>query len=428
MVCEVPGLNLARKLFDASLLSMIKCPKMRIRTALFFGLILAAWLTLFWGYRHNRVLIDERWHAAQVQRFSHGDFSLDPELAMTPGYHVLVAAILYAVRDDSLAMIRLVSLLGSFTGVLIFYRIVSELWPQERWVRTVQFAFFPLFFPFCFLAYTDVWGVVFLLLSVYAALRKQLVGCAVALAVAVVIRPPAILWGALLWVMLAGDLREAKSGWPWVTAVTRRTWALGIVAAAFLIFVVWNGGVAIGPREKMPVSCYPTNVWFFLGLVAVFFPTQCVNAVREVFSRGRRTVLRAFALIVVLWLIFGATFHLAHIFNRINMDYMIHNIVLYQVATQPWAQLVALAILPLGLAGWCLTPLAQERLRWIVPLGLVSVLVIPHIDPRYYLPGFALFLAFRQPLSRGVEWTMAAAYALGAVVLTITSFRVLYFP
>ncbi len=399
-----------------------------MRMALFFGLLLASWLAMVWGYRHHHVLIDERWHAPQVQRFSHGDFSLDPELAMTPGYHALAGAVIYLVGDDSLAMIRLVTLLGSFAGVVFFYRIVGQLWPQERWVRTAQYAFFPLFFPFLFLAYSDVWGVVFLLGAVDAALRKKAGWCALALAVAVVIRPPAILWGWLLWVMVAGDLREAKRGWPWLQQVLRQTWPLLLVAAGFLAFVVWNGGVAIGPREKVPVSCYPTNVWFFLGLVVIFFPIQCGRAVGVIWARGRRTVWRGLGIVVVLWLIFGATFHLAHIFNRINMDYMIHNIVLYQVATQPWARLVALAILPLGLAGWFFTPLAQERLRWMGLLAVVSVLVIPHIDPRYYLPACALFLAFREPLSRRVEWTMTVLYAIGAAVLTSTSFRLLYFP
>lgn len=390
------------------------------------GLAIAvAMLALFAFFCDYPRFVDEWGHGEQILRFTRGDWQLVDNMTTTPGYHALMALPVKALGATSLPAMRLLSLLGGLAGVFFFYRIVAQLWPQERWRRTVQLAALPVCFPYWFLLYTDLWSLTFVLLAVWLALREKIGASAVAMAVAVTIRQPAIFWALLVGLAVA-----SRNGWN-ARGTVARGWPYLLVGAGFVGFVVWNGGIAVHGRELQQPTFNLTNVWFFLFLVAVLFLPQGVASVGELWTRCRTDRQWRWGTIVAaggLWLAFGWTFGLIHIFNRINLDYLLHNMALYAAATQPAARVVALFAVLLGAVSWLLTPLRPEEfsgLRW---LGLLSVVVLPYVDPRYYIIPFALFLALRPAAPRWVEVTQTVFYVALALWIDVASFRMWWFP
>lgn len=396
------------------------------RDLLFFSALVASLLALFLIFRNGPEFVDEWVHGGQIEKFARGDWRLIPILTTTPGYHALMVLPVKLTGVTSLAAFRFISFLGGLVGIFFFYRIVAQLWPEERYWRTIQFAYFPVLFPYCFLVYTDLWCLTFVLLAVWLALREKVAASAVAAAIAVAIRQPAIFWAGLIWLGMVIPLRREER-----VGALKRTWPFLVLFVLFLIFVAWNGGVSLGARSLQSVAFNLTNVWFFLFTVALLFLPDCLLALSTVWKqcRGNRSATIRVALIVgTLWVLFGLSYELSHLFNKINLEYLLHNCVLYAVATQPWARVAALAVIPLGLAGWLLTPLASDRWRWLLPTALASVLVLPYVEPRYYIVPLTLFLALRRPAARTVEIAMTAAYVAFAVWIDVAAFRMWFFP
>lgn len=403
------------------------------RPLLFFGLLLASLLALFWIFREGPRFVDEWGHGEQILRLAHGDFTRVSYLTTFPGYHALMAVPVTLTGAESLVALRFFSFLGGAAALSFFFQIMTMLCARERYWRTVQLAWFPLLFPYWFLVYTDLWGLAAVLLAVWLALRKKTGTCALAAALAVLIRQPNIFWAGLLWLALMKPYCDfaAKDRGRRFCQGLGRTWPFLMLFAAFLIFMGWNGGVALGDRSVQQVTLNLTNVWFFLFTVCLLFLPDCVRGLRLAGQRWRSE--RGFRLwtvgiLGVSWGLFGLTYELSSLYNKINLDYVLHNSVLYAVATQPWARVMALGVIPLGLAGWFLTPFLQERWRWLLPLGLLSVAVLPYVEPRYYIVPFALFLAFRQPLPRRVEIGLTLFYGALSLWIDIAAFRMWFFP
>lgn len=398
----------------------------KIRSALFFAVLLGTLLVLFLIFRNGPVFVDEWGHSAQIRKYLHGDWSPPDNMSTLPGYNLLMALPVKLTGSESIQTLRLVSLCGGWVGLFLFYRIVSRLWPRERYWRTAQFAFFPVCFPYWFLVYTDIWCLGFVLGAVLLALRHRVGWSAMAITVAVLIRQPAIFWATLLWLWFLAP--SFKLGGSSLAAGVKRTWPFLLVHAGFLAFVVLNGGVALADRELHTPTLSLTNVWFFLFVIALLFLPQCLRGLAEIRSCGRAFFWRGLAVVLISWVLFGATFELANLYNKINLYYLLHNRLLYAVATENGARLLALAVIPVGLAGWLLTPLKSERFRWLLPVGLASVAVLPYVEPRYYIVPLTLLLAFRRPASRPVEAALTLFYIAFSVWIDVGVFRMWFFP
>lgn len=401
------------------------------RTLLFLGLVLGSLLVLFVIFHNGPEFVDEWGHGEQILKLAHGDFSRAPSMTTLCGYHAVSALLVKITGAQSLVALRFFSLLGGFAAVLFFYQIVTLLWPQERFWRTVQFAYFPLLFPYFFLVYTDLLCLAFVLLAVLFALRERVVASAMAVAVAVLTRQPAIFWAAIIWLWFLAPSAQTNFGWKSIYPALKRTWPFLILIACFALFVAWNHGVALGAQSVQKVTLNLTNVWFFLFTVCLLFAPDCLSGVYVVWQHCRhekRLMLAALLILLTSWVLFGLTYELSNIFNKINLDYLLHNMVLYEVATQPWARLMALAVIPFGLAGWLYTPLSQERFRWLLPLGLASVVVLPYVEPRYYIVPLSLFLAFRRPSSRVVEAGLTVFYVAFSLWINAAAFGMRFFP
>jgi alpha-1,2-glucosyltransferase len=118
-------------------------------------------------------LVDEAVHVPQIQWFLQGKFVTHPWLAMIPGYHLLIAEIMWMLGLDSVYAMRVISAaFGLFAGYL-FYCIRQTLGDSRAHWRAASFFFLPLLFPYYFLVYTDTLSLVLVLASLLAALKQR---------------------------------------------------------------------------------------------------------------------------------------------------------------------------------------------------------------------------------------------------------------
>ena len=90
-----------------------------------------------------------------------------------PGYHAAVALVMWATGRTGLFSARLVSTLISALAVLVFYLLAWTVERRSALVRTLQFAFFPIFFPFFSLVYMDILALLLALLGFLLVLRRH---------------------------------------------------------------------------------------------------------------------------------------------------------------------------------------------------------------------------------------------------------------
>ena len=106
--------------------------------------------------RNFPLVWDEVYHTRQLTKFLHGIFTLDSGLGMLPGYHVLLTVVLFLTGLRDVESFRLINFLFSFILIGVVYKLNNHLSLYRRMIATGQFAFFPLFFMFHFLVYSDM--------------------------------------------------------------------------------------------------------------------------------------------------------------------------------------------------------------------------------------------------------------------------------
>ena len=90
--------------------------------------------------------VDENMHFDQIARLARGDWTLNPGLTMVPGFHALVAALVWAGGGATEASVRFVVFLISVSTVGAFHALGRMLQPEQAGTRTLQFALLPILF------------------------------------------------------------------------------------------------------------------------------------------------------------------------------------------------------------------------------------------------------------------------------------------
>jgi alpha-1,2-glucosyltransferase len=308
--------------------------------------------------------------------------------------------------------IRLFVLLVSGATILTFRSLVKSFAPQASTVRTLQFALFPLLFPFWFLIYTDVLGLLLLLLAVLALTRERFHVTGILATLSVAVRQTYVVWLALLGVWTAvvnsaGPLRQLA----W------RGMSFGIAAALFLLFVMANDGVAIGDRDSHPeMELHTENLLFMLVCFFLMFLPLIVSRLPQI-ARLHPAVLMGVALSSVL--LFFGTFRVDHPYNHndITEDVFLRNTVLQAMTSSTLARVATSVAIALAALSLCVIRLRQPVHYLIYPFAALSVMPVWLIEQRYYLPAFALFMLFRESSSPGVERAMVIVNGLVAIYL-----------
>jgi len=198
--------------------------------------------------------------------------------------------------------------------------------------------------------------------------------------------------------------------------------------AAFAVFVVVNGGVAVGDQSAHPLKLSLGNV--YLCLFLYFFLLLPVHLAGLRSALARLADKRVLALSLLLYGIFMFTFVNDHPYNRAGVFAFRSDGVpvvrhgpflrneLLNLATQS-ALTRTLFFVPVLLSCLLLmkTKLVQSRFLLIYPLLLLLLVPSWLIEQRYSLVPLALLLLARERRSPALEYAAAALGVIGSVYL-----------
>jgi len=389
--------------------------------------LLGALLYAFRLVGKSPFFMDEGLHFQQITFFRQGRLELEPRLAMLPGYHALLAAVMRLFDKEGVYSARFLSTLISFAAILAFYLLAARLHKPPSLAKTLQFAFLPILFPFFPLIYTDILALLLVLLGLYLTLGRRYNLGALALGLSLLVRQNNIVWLGLLYLLAHAEFCQ-MAGVGWIAGhfhrqFLRRAWVFWLVLALFLAFVLLNGGVAMGDDRSHPsLGLHAGNLYLLLFLsFFIFLPLQIANLPR-LWQRPWLLVLLA-----GVFLFYLPTFVNSHPYNVLAPEVVWRNRLLMLATASPTAK--SLFFLPLGAAllSLTVTSLLERRFYWLYPFTLLALLPAWLVEPRYYFIPLALFILFRKTGTPLIEWvSVALSAALSVFLFYLTLSRVFF--
>jgi len=384
--------------------------RMTVTQQLSLAFILALMGVCFFVTRTMELRVDENNHLNQIQRYLSGSYVTTS--TASGGFHATAAIFAWLTGHSGRESIRLFVLMISGATILTFRSLVTSFEPQASTVRTLQFALFPLLFPFWFLIYTDVLALLLLLLAVLALTRDRFHVTAILATLSVAVRQTYVVWLAMLGVWTA----IVNVGSP-LRPLARRGMSFGIAAALFVLFVLVNDGVAIGDRDSHPeMELHTENLLFMLVCFFLMFFPLIVSRLPQI-ARLHPALLIGVALSSAV--LFFGTFRVDHPYNHnvITQDIFLRNAMLHATTSSTLARVATSVVIALAALSLFVIRLRQPVHYLIYPFAALSVMPVWLIEQRYYLPAFALFMLFRESASPSTERAMVAMNGVVALYL-----------
>ena len=286
----------------------------------------------------SRDVQDEIFHVPQTQRYCQGDFwTWDPKITTPAGFHLLAAVYsssigwitgvgchLFVLRSFNLSLWLCNSLLIKAVRDKIYQDRDSKGW-------SVSLSFFPVYWFYTFLFYTDMMSISLILLTYLLSLQHRHTWAALTGWLSILVRQTNVVWiafllfetilrflklelppNATLWSEIQALIRKA---WHRRTALLRFSWPHLLVLLSFVGFVVYNGGIVVGDKAAHQPALHGAQVpYLFLFLLLLFFPFMSPSQLMESLLPhvSNRTTLFSSILVCValsLLLVYGRIAH-----------------------------------------------------------------------------------------------------------------------
>lgn len=378
-------------------------------------LYLAAILAL----RHRGKFTDEVEHFSQIHLFLRGDPRiLTDHLTMIPGYHALVAAVLWTFGSESLDAARLVDVGFAIVAAAGFQSLRRALWPGTESIATAQLLVLPIFAPFFFLVYTDTLALALLIWATLFCVREQHWRAAAALTALVCVRQHEVLWAAFLAVLAAWPSWNEAGFGAW-RAIVQRAFPYALPMIGFLGFWAWNGAISLSATQSAAhpdLSLHLGNVLFAIVAAGGLLPLHVLLGTRDFLAASRRRAW-VLALPATVFLCFWFGFHADHPFNAMSPSYYLHNGLVMAIEGHAAVRAAVGVCAALAVCGLAFTPLRPAAAVWMYPFAAVFLAASWLIEARYASVPIVLWLAFRQQRSRAIEIATFALWLALAVCI-----------
>ena len=366
---------------------------MRSKTYLFIILFIISFL--FLKISNLPLYDDESAHYGQIKLFYEGNYRFYENISVIPLYHLTLSLTAKILRSDSVQILRAVSFIFTLLSVIIFYKLSNLSDPKNTLLKTAQFAFLPIFFPYRFLLYVENLAVLLLLISLYFLFKKRYFLSSLFFLMTVATKQIYIVWLPLF--MLLPFIGKGAINW---RVYLRHNWLNFVTILLFIIFMIANRGVAIGTQDAHPDFFLSLgNLYWALFLFFVFFLPLIFKTLPQIFyslKKYARLTLAILLFLSISWF----SFHPSHPWNQFPEH--LRNLVL-MAANQGVGKFLFLFAATLALLTLCFQPLLKREYYVIYPLSVMSLAAIWLIESRYALPAFILFLLFRKTGSIPLE-------------------------
>lgn len=387
-------------------------------------------------FRWSPQRVDEQHHFRQIKSFLRGNYTPDEKLAMLPGYHAAVAVLAKALRFESLATMRLVSVIAGFIVAALFYWM-NWMGPSDERsdggerdattaaLRTAQFYYLPILFPFTFLVYSDAVSLIPVLGMIAAAMRRRHLLAGALAMVSLLCRQNNIFWVSLALAITYVDAEGVKLSVASLARHANKSWLLVLAHLAFVVFVIVNRGVAINDRSSNVLGIFWNNLFLALLCVTLFFlPMHIANAPAMLALVNRRPLACMAALVVT-----GVIFFWPHAIHTYNADqYMLKNWVVWHMHDYPAFRVGAFVLVLLALWSLAVTKLRTPWMWVIYPFIVISLITAWVVEPRYWIIGLSLFVFARARQPAWVEYSTATIMFVLALVMFRGVETMVWFP
>jgi len=366
--------------------------------------------------RDSDLLVDEIIHYRQIESYLHGVFERDPKLAMLPSYHLVIAALSYVLGVETISGLRLLSLIFGLASVFVFYRCSTKLNGQAASLRTLDYFLLPILFPYFFLLYTDSFAMLFLLLAVNEYLERRYSSAGVFCGLSILVRQTQVVWACMLLAMIYIDTNGCKFTWAAVQTLLKRCWVFVVVILGFGVFVINNGGLAVGYLQYHPSFTWNLENVFFslLSFFFLFLPLHLVNL-----PQIRWPVKQPYLFLIgclVLSGIFMFTFTVDHPHNLYYRRFL-RNRFLKIFTSNVLLQASLLIPILWSILSLSICSLHRRSQYLLYPFWLFSLLPVWLIEARYYIPAMTLFLLFKKPEQIKLEKWLACYLCILSTIL-----------
>lgn len=387
----------------------------RLRTVIFFYTIFfTAFVFLIVSLTYKQ-FGDEGAHFQIIDSLVKGTITSDifSKAAVFPGYFVLVAFISKIFHIGSPQGYRFISFFFGICSVVMFYVIAKRVSQDGFYVRTLQYFFLPIVFPFFFLLYTDLMSVLFVLIAFYMLLKGRYFLSGIVVLLAVLVRQNNLLWILFFWLYLF--LKE----WPFrdvakvALLILKRTWVYLFPFFIFVVFLIADGGsLTVGSQGMHPFSFHFGNIFFALLLYFfLFLPLHISNLKRiVVFVKLHLKVVVLFMVIGYLIYMFGM--RLDHPWNLETEYHYIRNDFLQFVFSTPLIKSIFFLPIVVSVLSLFVTKLIRKEYYAFYPIAILVLSAHWLIEPRYSIIPFVFFLLFSERRSVRVEYATVAFFAL----------------
>ncbi len=371
---------------------------------LFAAFVLAHSAFVFSQMKEMGRYSDEGHHLRQVQRFCNGDFSVDPKLTTIPGYHLLASLAARVTGECSLGTLRGLNVVSGVLSAGVFLVAAVRVGARHPILRALQLALFPILLPYHFLAYTDSVALLLILVSMALLLSGRPAAAGLAACASLLVRQTHVAWLAfIILYVLADNPRN----------FLRKLWPCFVGLAAFAVFVILNGGVALHDRSAHRPGLHFGNLFLCLFLFFfLFLPANLAwlwTARRRLTDRPLLVMLGAAAMLLA----FG--FSAYHPYN--HFQGFLHNDLVAAVDASFAIRAAFFVPVATALAALYGSRLLRAPFYALYAVTFLALLPDGLIEHRYYLVPYALFLLFREDLPLAVEWAGVALSLVAADAL-----------
>ncbi len=379
---------------------------------LIFFLIFFIHIGAFFLIKEHGMMMDEHEHFRQIVRIINDKFIPDPSLPMTPGYHFVMGYSARVLGWSTFPNIRFISFIFNLATILVFYLIARLIDKGSAWIRTIQYSFLPILFPYFPLIYTDIFSLLVILLSLLALEKEHYTISGIMGAASILVRQNNLIWvvlfNLLIYVRNYGYTIKRES----IRKHIKRTYAFLLAPLGFVAFYIINGGIAVGSASRQFVFIslvHPGNIFFCLFLFIFLFMPIVLSYGKEL---GRFMGKYKFILPAILFLYpyFALTFLNRHPFNSPDTTFFLRNELITYFGKDTLHQAIFFAISMISLVSLFVIKLRQKEYYLFYPATAIILLPVWLIEQRYFTVPFTFFLLFRKTKNMWVEYLLVILF------------------
>lgn len=354
-----------------------------------FLFILISHFAAYFFARNYKMMIDEVFHYSQILAFKNGDYHLNPFLGMTPGFHIVIALVARLLKAETLANMRFIVFIFNFFTIPVFYLIARKLDSDSALIRTLQFSFLPILFPFFTFIYTDIFSLLFILCMAYFFLKKKYTASLILGILSICIRQNNIVWVGFFHILACLQDRSIKRSFIYV------------LSYPVFFLLVHFGGLSIGLAPYI-YSFIPHggNIYLILFVMFfLFFPIIVANFTRMIRKINQFPYI--VGLIAGLSTLFLATFQNSHPWN--HDAFLIHNRILIFFTQNVTLKTYFLIPLVIMLVTLFAVRMQSKKYNLLYPAAILFLMPLTLIEVRYLFVPIVLWMLFRKAEKKPLE-------------------------